>query len=90
MFNEEKGFIGFFGTQGSDRIYQLGFIVQDLTCSEEAVSGGTGDRVFDASFKEEDVDNSGFWIVSSIFGGVILLFAIIWLCICLRKKSPAG
>ena len=33
-FDEKRSWIGFFGTQGTDRIHQLGFVVQDKTCTE--------------------------------------------------------
>ena len=33
-FNETNSWIGFYGSQGDDRIYTLGWLVQDITCSE--------------------------------------------------------
>ena len=38
VFNETHSWIGFFGTQGTDRIESLGFLVQELACSEEAAA----------------------------------------------------
>ena len=85
-FSETSSFIGFFGTQTSTNIRQLGFIVLDITCTEQAVSGGTGNKVFDASIKYEETSNTNMFIIIAIASAMLIIFILIWYCICSRKK----
>ena len=69
--------------------------MQNVSCSETVtpsyapISGGTGDKVFDPQRAEEDKSTS-IIILVSIGGGVLLIFTIVWICMCVRNKKEAA
>lgn len=76
IFDDTKSFIGFYGTQGSDRILELGFVLQDIACSERAHES----RII-------GIDMSGIWVVLGVTVLILLLFTITWYCMCQRKNN---
>ena len=90
-FDETRSWIGFFGTQGTDRIHQLGFVVQDMECTEQEVKEVTEDEEVveqkEAVSEEESGGNSVMLIVIGLASGVIILFITVWICICQCRRK---
>ena len=75
-FNTEQSFIGFYGTQGYDRINQLGFLVQNRTCSE----------FDDGTWVPPEEDNTMLFAIVGGSGAIVLLLTVILVVILCRPK----
>ena len=88
VFNETHAWIGFYGTQGVDRINSLGFVVQDLPCSEP---DPVIEEPIDPKSKEEEELN--ILMIAIVGGGalfVILTFSVTCCCCCCKKNRTRG
>ena len=91
-FNETQSFLGFYGFQGSARIEVLGFLVQDIACSETLPSGGTGDKVYNPvnPARTQAESNMSLLIIACIVAGVLIIFIIIWSLLCCKNEEEIG
>ena len=85
-FDETRSWIGFFDTQGTDRIHQLGFVVQDLGCTRQPVAEATGDGEVveekgDEGAEAETGDKAVMFIVMGLTAGVVLLSITVIICV---------
>lgn len=79
-FNKNRSFIGFYGTQATDHIVQLGFLVQDIDCSFKALD--TSDDY------QPEGNMTGLYVMIGGGAGSIALFTLLsWYLICKRKKE---
>ena len=69
-FDSMSSFIGFFGVQTPDHILQLGFIVQDIACSEELAGTYRG-----GIYESKDVSPVG--LIVAIVAAVTLITAVV-------------
>ena len=86
LFNETHSWIGFYGSQGDDRIFTLGFIIQDRSCSD--VKETPVETQVIVQTKEED--ESQFFLLALISGsvfGVIVGATVLSVWCCYRKKQ---
>ena len=88
IFNETHSWIGFYGTQGTDRINTLGFVVLDKPCSEPYPDPIIEEPV-DVEVKSKEEEELNILMIAIVGGGalfVILIFTITCCCYCSKNK----
>jgi len=86
-FSDTSSFIGFYGEQGSDRIHQLGFVVQDIPCSEYVPDSGSGSGR--KSVEDDEASKFGVIVIIGAVVIVIIIAFIVTICICKKKKDDS-